>query len=215
MAKLPGLRSLRSVPQKRTPTPSASRPLAARDRDYGPTNELGFLEDGAEEALGKQVLDEHHVHRVAAEVGVERFAAKLVEVLEGHLEAGVVLVGLFDFFLQARAESGDAVLEFLDGFLERFDFGLDVLVEVVDEARELGGVGKVGAEYLALVLVEDGLLSVLEDDVRGGVAALDFLFDFRLEVVGAVLCFPVAARQVIGVADSAVGDDGAAAGFGA
>src|SRR5437763_1901019 len=46
-----------------------------------------------------------------------------------------------------------------------------------------------------------------EDGVVEGVALFDLVFDFEVEVVGLVFGFPVAAGELVLVAEGAVGDD--------
>ena len=177
--------------------------------------EVGVAEDRAKQALGEQVLDEHLIHGRFAEVGVQSFPAEFEELLKCRTEGRIVVVRGLDDLLEAPAEVRDAVLEFGDRFFERLDFRLDMAVELIDDVTELFRVGEVNAHDLSLVLVEDRLACVLENDVRRGVAALDFLADFGFEVVAGVFSFPVAPRHIEAVADGAVGDDGASTGFGA
>ena len=61
-------------------------------------------------------------------------------------------------------------------------------------------------------LVEDGASGRLENDIVAGVAFVELEFDFFFEVVLFVLGFPVAVRQVEGIDQCAVDDDGGAAG---
>lgn len=62
---------------------------------------------------------------------------------KGGLESRVVLVGLFDFLVDGLGQLGDAGLELVDGLLEAFDVGLSVAVELVEEVREVLGLGEV------------------------------------------------------------------------
>src|SRR5205085_9572570 len=71
----------------------------------------------------------------------------------------------------------------------------------------------VEAAGLGAVLIQDGPAGVLEDGVGERVLAVDLLADFGVEVIVGVLGLPVAAGQVVGVAQGAVGDDGPAAGL--
>ena len=161
------------------------------------------------------MLDEYLIHGRFAEVGVQSFPAQFEELLKCRPEGHILFVRRLDDLLEAPAEVRDAILEFGDRFFERLDFRLDMAVELIDDIAELFRVTEVNAQDLSLVLVEDGLACVLENDVRRGVAALDFITDFDFEVVAGVFGFPVAPRHVEAVADGAVRDYGASAGFGA
>ncbi len=176
--------------------------------------ELGVVEDGAEEAFGEEVLDEHLIDGFAADVGVEGELAKGKEGGEGRLEVFVRLVGSGDFFSKAAGELGDALGEFLDGVVEFLNVGLGETIKTRKESGKLAGIGEIAGEDAVAVLIEDGALGVLKDGVVKGVAAADFLFDFAVEIVVGVLRFPVAARDGEGIAEGSVETDRVAAGRG-
>jgi hypothetical protein len=173
--------------------------------------ELLVVEDLAEEPFGQQVLHQHLIDGVAAEVGVEGGLAHGEEVVKSGLKRRILLVGLLDLGVESLGQFGDALLELLDGLLEAFDVRLGVAVEVVEEVGDLLGVGQVEAVAFAAVLDEHGPAGVLKDDVAARVALLELLADLGVEVVVGVLGLPVAARQAELVAQGAVGGDALAA----
>ena len=87
--------------------------------------------------------------------------------------------------------------------------GLAILEEVVEQFDEVVGAGDVFVEALAdSVLKEQSARRGLEDDVVGGVAGGDFLFDFFFEVVVLVFGFPEAAAEFEVVEECAVDFEG-------
>jgi hypothetical protein len=169
--------------------------------------ELGDIEDGPEETLREEMLDEHLVDRLAADVGIERLAAELEEGRERRLKTGVAGVRLLDLFGEAAGKLGDSRAEFADGGFEIADGGFGVGVELEEQVGELAGVGEVDFDNGRAVLIEDGAVGVLEDGVGERIAAADLALDFAGEVVARVLGFPVAAGERVGVANGAVGTD--------
>jgi hypothetical protein len=106
-------------------------------------------------------------------------------------------------------------LKLVDGLLEAFDVGLGVAVELVEEVREVLGLGEVVARLgFCAVLEEDGGGGVFEDRVGERVAEGDFLADFGVEFVGGVFGLRVAAVEVEVIAEGAIGADLAPADFG-
>ena len=153
---------------------------------------------------------------ISSTAGWERLGLRLVrqrskKSAKAFLKAGLVLWACVDLLGQAFGEVGDALLELIDGLLELLDLGLDVAEELGDQIGELGRVGHVGGEDALAVLVEDGGGGVLEDDVVEGIAGLALLLDLGFEVVGGVLGLPVAADEVHGILEGAIGADGLAA----
>ena len=64
-------------------------------------DEIGVVEDFAEDALGEQVLDDHLLHRGIGEIGVEGLAAEIGEVVEGLDEARV---GAYSWRIRLRGQ---------------------------------------------------------------------------------------------------------------
>jgi len=131
----------------------------------------------AEEAFGQQVLHQHLIDGVAAEVRVEGGLAHGEEVVKSGLERRVFLVRQLDLGVETPGQLGDAPLELPDGLLEAFDVRLGVVVEVVEGVGDLPGVGQLEAVAFAAVLNEHGPAGVLEDDVAARIALLELLAD--------------------------------------
>ena len=153
--------------------------------------EVGVVENLAEEALGQEVLHQHLVDGLAADVGVERLSAEREEVVEGGLEFRVRLVGVDDPLDQPLGQVRHVLLESSTALLEVLDVGLGVGVRIVEQVGELGGrSGRLGR--LRGRSGTGRLAGVLEDGVAERVALGD-LQDLGVEVVVGVLGFPVAA----------------------
>ena len=65
-------------------------------------------------------------------------------------------VGVDDLFLEVLGDVGHALLEFIDGLLERLDLRFDVVEERLEQPPELLAVAEVDAHDLGLVLDQDG-----------------------------------------------------------
>ena len=78
--------------------------------------EGGPVEDGAKEALGEQVLDQHLLDGGLGEIGVDGLTALVEKAGESGGESPVGLPFLLDQIGQALTDVGDPVLEVGDGF---------------------------------------------------------------------------------------------------
>ena len=90
---------------------------------------------------------------------------------------------------------------------ELLDLWKLIVEEAADEAVELVGTAHVHPHCHAVVLVEDGGLRVLEDDVVAGVAAVELALDLGFEVVIGVFRLPIAACHAERVLHRSVGPD--------
>ena len=81
-----------------------------------------------------------------------------------------------------------------DGGLPVIEFGRCVREQVLECRDQVRGFGDVEVEYFLSVLVEDGALWGLEQNVIERVACVAFLVHCFCEVVVDVLCFPVGER---------------------
>ena len=59
--------------------------------DHVATSEIGIIENLAENALGKQMLHEHPLHRVFREVRIYGLAAQSIKIFEAADERGIAL----------------------------------------------------------------------------------------------------------------------------
>ena len=101
--------------------------------------EFGVVEDFANQSLGEQMLNQHLIDGVPADVGIKGLLAESEKIVECRLELLVFLVGFLDFFVQTAGEVRHAILEFLDRLFEALDVGFGVGVKAVEEvAKPLG-----------------------------------------------------------------------------
>lgn len=157
-------------------------------------DEIGVVEDGAEEALGEQVLHEHFGDFCLADLRVEVAAAKSGEVVERRDE-GTVLGGfLLDNLQEAGRQLGNAVLKLLNGGLEASNLRLAVGEKAGQEIAQLAVVVQIEEEALT-VLVEDCPPAVLEEGIAQRITGLDFALDFAFEVEVGRLGLPEATNE--------------------
>jgi hypothetical protein len=114
------------------------------------------------------MLDEHLADGVVGEVGVDGLAAELGEGLEVFAVGGVLRVLGFEDFGYAVGEVGDFFGELEDGLFPVDLVGLAVLEEELEDFDEVIRPGEVAVEGDAVVLVEDGAVGGLEEDVGEG-----------------------------------------------
>ena len=126
-------------------------------------------------------------------------------------ETVVLLVRLLDLRGQPLREVGDAFAELVNRLLEALDVGFGEGIELVEQVGDGLCIGQVVTRRLRAVLEQDRALRVLENDVGERIAAFPLLDDFFVEVIGGVLCFPIAAREEVAVLKRAVGVDQLAA----
>ena len=174
--------------------------------------EFLIVEDLAEDALGEEMLDEHLADGVVGEVGIDGLAAEFGEGLEVLAEGGILLVLGFEDGGDAASEVGDLVGELGDGLFPVGDVGVAVVEEKVEDFDQVLGPGDVAVEGDAVVLIEDGAVGGLEEDVGQRVSCGYFGFDFLLQVVGGVLRFPKAVGKSEGIDECSVGAEGLLAG---
>ena len=157
--------------------------------------EFLIVEDLAEDALGEEMLDEHLADGVVGEVGVDGLAAEFGEGLEVLAEGGILLVLGFEDGGDAASEVGDLVGELGDGLFPVGDVGVAVVEEKLEDFDQVFWLDEIAVEGDAVVLIEDGSIRRLEEDVGEWISGGDFLFDFNLEIVGGVLRFPEAVLE--------------------
>ena len=174
--------------------------------------EVGVVEDGAEQALGQEMLNQHLLDRGLGQVGIDRLAAFFKELGEGGDKAAIGLPLILDQLRQAAPDVGHFVFELGDCLLPGGVLLRAVAEEGLERLDQLGRFGQVGVQRQALVLPEDGALRRLEEDVVARVAGLELALDFRGQVVVNILGLPIAVRQLEIVDQRAVHDDALAAG---
>ena len=165
------------------------------------SGEIGIIEDGSEDAFRHQVLREHPFHLCLGEIRVNRVSALLMEVRERLSEFGGILAFGLNECLQFRAEFGDGILECVDGIIPLGKILLRVGEEGFKELDEIARFRDVQVEDKRAVLVEDGAMRGLEDDVFRGVARGKFLLRFNGEIIEEIFRLPVPEDE------SEVGDD--------
>ncbi len=158
------------------------------------------------------MLDQHLVHFVFREFGIERGADDGDEFGEGRLEVPVLFVGFVDVIAQGLRKVGNAALEFLHGALELALVGFVVGEEAIEESGDFDRFGQCEFAGLGAVLVENGGLRILKNGVAGGVAGPELFLNFGGEIVGGVFGLPPSAGETEFVANGAVRDDALAAG---
>ncbi len=108
--------------------------------DHVALDEFGHVEHGPHQPFGEQVLDQHFVYGVPADIGVQRLLAQREKALEGRLERRVVVVRGLDPLVQPAREIGNPVFELLDGVLEIVDIRLGVAEKAVEQVGQLLGI---------------------------------------------------------------------------
>ncbi|MGA2174357.1 MAG: hypothetical protein ABSH38_05160 [Verrucomicrobiota bacterium] len=171
-------------------------------------DEIGHVEDFAEDALGEDVLNDHFLDGLDGNVGIQRAAAERAEGFKGGGEFLVVLSLLFDEGFQARANLRDFALEFLDGLFPFRDGGRGEFEEELEDVNEVVGLFQVGLVKPFAVLVKDGAVGLPEKDVLSRVADGELVLDLLVEVGGGVLGFPEAVIEAVVVEEGAVGFGG-------
>ena len=148
---------------------------------------LLVVEDLAEDTLGEKMLDEHLSDGVVGEVGVDGLAAEFGEGKEVLAEGGVLLVFRFEDGGDAACEIGNLLGELGDGLFPVDLVGLTVLEEEVEDFDQPFRLVEVAVEGDAVVLIQDGAIGRLKEDVGEWVACCDLGFDLTLEVVVRIL----------------------------
>ncbi|PLS67422.1 MAG: hypothetical protein CV045_13705, partial [Cyanobacteria bacterium M5B4] len=162
--------------------------------------EVRAFEDGAKEPLGEDVLHQHLLNRILAEVGIDGRAALGEKGLEGSLEctAGVGALLLDELFQPAR-QLRYALLERGHGLLEALDLRVGVGKKGLKQGGELGAVGHIIVAEARAILVENGGAGILKDGVAERVAQARLLDNLGFEVVILIFGFPEATRDFEGI----------------
>src|ERR1019366_1821521 len=153
-------------------------------------DEIGDGKDLAENALGKNVLDDHLLDGGHGDVGIQRTPAKGAKVLKRGDELLVGLALGLDELAQLRAEFGDAVLEFFHGLFPFGNGGRGKLKEEGKDFNEVVRLGQVGLVKTLAILKQHGLVRLPEEDVVFGIADGKFIFDLLFQVIIGILGFP-------------------------
>ena len=159
------------------------------------------------------MLDQHFIDGRPADVGIEGRLAQGEEVIEGGLKAFVAAMGRFQDFEQSLGQLRDLGLKLVHRLPEVVDLRLGVGEELVQDGGQIFRFGQVEPFALLAALIEHGSIGVLKNGVGERVAFVDFLLNFRVEVVAQVLGFPEAAAHVEEITEGAVGEDSVFADF--
>ena len=124
-----------------------------------------------------------------------------MEVRKRLAEGGGMLTFGLDERLQFRAEFGDGILKGIDSGIPFGEIFFGVSEEGLEEMDEILPLGDVQIEDKHAVLVEDGAMRGLEDDIFRRIPRCQLLLCFGGEFIKQVLRFPVAEDE------SEVGDD--------
>ena len=152
-------------------------------------------EDGVEDLVGQDVLDQDLAHVVRGQARIDGLARVVEEILRGLAEGGIVLVRAVDHGAQRFEHLGQVQRELLDRLAELRDLRALVAEEQAQQLLQRIDVIHLAADDLVAVLDQHRLGAVLEDDVVLRVATLELVRDLGVEVVLFVLGFPVAERQ--------------------
>ena len=139
--------------------------------------------------------------------GIDGGAAGIVEIGERFFEGGIGFVALLNPFFEFGCEVWDVFSEICDGGLPVIQFGWCVREQELEHLNQVCGFGDVDVHHLCPILVEDGALWVLEENIVEWVACLAFVDDRSGEVVVHILRFPIGEGESDFVENSAVDDD--------
>jgi len=124
-----------------------------------------------------------------------------MEVRKRLAESRRVLTFGLDERLQFRAKFGDGILKSIDSGIPFGEVLLGVSEEGLEQVDEILSLGDVQIEDKCAVLIEDGAMRGLEDDIFRRIPRCQLLLCFGGEFIKQVLRFPVAKDE------SEVGDD--------
>ena len=158
--------------------------------DYIGLGEVIDIKNAADDALRHQVLDEHFVDGLNADVGVEGCAAEFHEFVESVLEFRVVGMGGFNLVFELGGDGADLIAVGLDSFAEVIKGALFVIEVLAEQLGEVLALINFGATGFFSVLKEHGGAGVFKDDVIEGITGRFLVFDFGEEIVGVVFSFP-------------------------
>ena len=116
------------------------------------TDEILIIEDLMEDALGKEMLDEHLLNGGFGEVWVDRLTAKLVKLGKSVGKRRCVQPCVPDVFSQAFTQFGHFFSELDDCPLPFVIFCCMVGKEGIENLYQLGWVGQIGIAHLMTVL---------------------------------------------------------------
>ena len=157
-----------------------------------PIREIRIIKDSAEDAFRHEMLREHTFDFCLGEVWVDCVSALLMEVRERLAEGRRVLTFGLDERLQFRAEFGDGILKGIDSGIPFGEILLGVGEEGLEQMDEVLPLGDVQIEDKCAVLVENGAMRGLEDDVFGGIPRCQLLLCFGGQIVQQIFRLPVA-----------------------
>ncbi|HEV7676276.1 MAG TPA: hypothetical protein VGQ12_17220 [Candidatus Angelobacter sp.] len=171
--------------------------------------EFRVVEDPAEDTLGEQMLDEHGLNRVVREVGIDGLTAEQDKALKAVNE---LFIGFALFFNDPFDGDGDfrnAAGKVGYGGFPFLMLRLTVLEKLLEQIDKVVRVGDVFIQALAhALLVKNGLLRALKDDVVSGIALFQLLLDFFFQRVFQVFGFPETMLEGEGIKNHAINNNG-------
>ena len=106
--------------------------------------------------------------------GLMEVQAGIVEIGKRFFESGIGFVALLNPFFEFGCKVWDVFSEICDGGLPVIQFRWRVREQELEHLNQVCGFGDVDVHHLCPILVEDGALWVLEEDIIEGVAYLAF-----------------------------------------
>src|SRR5437763_10920353 len=171
------------------------------------TDKIGIVENGAEETLSQEVLHEHLIDDILADLWVKRSTAEFGKGIEGRDELLILLVFFLNDRQQCPCKFRDTLLEFLYRYLEGGDIRLGVGEELREKINHFGGIMQIVLKGPFFVLVEYRSLGVFKDGVDQRIPCCDLFGDLFVKVTLWPFGFPKAALQVKAIAEHAIRPD--------
>ena len=173
-------------------------------------HKIGVIKHLTKNALGEDMLDDHLLHGGVGEVGVEGLAAEPGEVVKGLNEARVGKILPADQFQEGGGVLRQSIFELGHGLLPFLKMGRLIIEEGFEGLNQRFRAGDILIKILPAILVNDGPMRGLEENVVTGITGVKFLLNLLFQVVSGVLGFPVAMGQPEVVEQGAVQAQGVA-----
>ncbi len=126
---------------------------------------LRVTENGEKNFLGEDVLDEHFIHVVGRDGGIDGRATEIKERFAPLMKGAIGLALLENHAAQGGDDAGDVVFETLDGQLELAHLGMLKADIGGKQFVESFSLGKWRGDEALAVLIENGRLRIFKEDV--------------------------------------------------
>ena len=157
--------------------------------------EIALIEHVGEDFLGQDMLDQHFEDIGLGDRGVDRRFGLRQKGRRSCRKRHIARISVHDPLTQSLKHRRQVKGKLFDGLAEIGNFLTFIAEEQRDQLTQMIDIGHRGAHDLTAILIKHRGVRILEDDIVARIALGELFANFIVQIVGGVLCFPIAKRD--------------------